>query len=90
MSKTEKAQKPVKPVRFNNFEAFKKASPPKVYTPLVQPRGYRVELVDWGNSINVSISKYVPNKGIRGVTIRGDVAEEVLEFALNLLRKALE
>ena len=88
--KAEKAQKPTKPTRYFTLESFKKAPAPKIYTPLLQPRGYRVELLDWGNGLSVSIAKFVPGKGIRGVAVKAEMAEEVLGFALELLKKALE
>jgi len=78
-----------KPTRYISFEDFKQANPPKTYTPAIQPKGFRVELIDWGDGLRVSISKYTPN-GFRGVTIPASIAGEVLEFALELLRKAGE
>lgn len=72
-----------KPKRFFDLEEYKKAEPPKAYSPVIQPTGYRIELVDWGNGESVSISKFT-GKSFTTVTIPKAKISAIVDMILKL------
>lgn len=78
--------KDMKLKRFSNIEEYKNSQTPKAYTPALQPLGYRVELVNWGNGDSIAISKFIGNK-FTTITIRLDRINDIIEAINNILKK---
>ena len=55
--------------------------------PRIQPRGYIVELVDWGGFRAISISKYV-NGTWKSMSINLDRLADVLTMVVDLAKRA--
>ena len=87
MPKGGTSQNPNKPTRYETWKQFEQASPPKSYRPRIQPRGYVIELVDWGGFKAISISKYV-NGTWKSMSINLDRLADVLTMIVDIAKRA--